>query len=76
MRDIRRLSAAVQGVTKAVKLNYEVQHPAPPHAFLPTVSRGPVRGRADRPEGRPSAGLRARRDHCAAGAPAGGAPGA
>jgi diadenosine tetraphosphate (Ap4A) HIT family hydrolase len=47
MRDIRRLSAAVQGVTGAIKLNYEVHGNTIPHLhmhFLPRYSGDPFEG--------------------------------
>jgi diadenosine tetraphosphate (Ap4A) HIT family hydrolase len=47
MRDIRRLSAAVQAVTGAVKLNYEVHGNTIPHIhmhFYPRYPRDPFEG--------------------------------
>ena len=41
MRDIRRLSAAVQGVTGAVKLNYEVHGNTIPHLHMHFLPRYP-----------------------------------
>lgn len=41
MRDIRRLSAAVQGVTGAVKLNYEVHGNSLPHLHMHVFPRYP-----------------------------------
>ena len=54
MRDVRRLSAAVQEVTGAVKLDYEVHGNTIPHLhmhFYPRYPRGSLRGRADQSEG-------------------------
>ena len=47
MRDIRRLSAALQDVTGAVKLNYEVHGNSIPHLhmhFLPRYPADPFEG--------------------------------
>lgn len=47
MRDIRRLSAAVQEVTGAVKLNYEVHGNSVPHLhmhFFPRYAGDPFEG--------------------------------
>ena len=49
MRDIRRLSAAVQEITGAVKLNYEVHGNSIPHLHMHFFPRYP----GDRFEGGP-----------------------